>query len=397
MRIYFVAFCFAHLPAAPKQGTCQDPSTMESLPDELLLEILLQCQPHYTLDLSNLWTLQTHIYPHLTQHWLNKRTEKILVLSETGAKDTSIMFGSTGFHSTLSLSYKRIPVLVILSQVSHRFRRLALSHPIHASLGWHYMLRRPHQPQGASVFAEWLELHAPHIPNLTTSSIILDPELMRLDMLPRDVRALCRTTRRPELVHTLVMCMGWLTLGDHSLLKFLVHIFPNIKRLYINGRPSVGVLHGLDNRALKIMGQWNELTHLFVDGYGGGSFTMKGLSYILSPSLKSLSLGYVRHGIDFGVLADKCPNIETLCVTFSVLEPVMYMDNDCEVAALRRSMARECVPELQGRIAELKHLKCVWLYDSQGSEDVSGDTVREFQKETPSEILFVYNGVIDRL
>jgi hypothetical protein len=139
-----------------------------------------------------------------------------------------------------------------------------------------------------------------------------------------------------------------------------------------NGRPSVGVLHGLDNHALKIMGQWNELTHLFVDGYGGGSFTMKGLSYILSPSLKSLSLGYVRHGIDFGVLADKCPNIETLCVTFSVPEPVMYMDNDCKVAALRRSTARECVPKLQGRIAELKHLKYVWLYDSQGSTKFLG-------------------------
>jgi hypothetical protein len=154
-----------------------------------------------------------------------------------------------------------------------------------------------------------------------------------------------------------------------------------------NGRPFVGVLHGLDYRALKIMGQWTDLTHLFADGYGGGSFTMKGLSYKLTPTLKNLSLGYARQGIDFDVLADK-----TLCVAFSVLEPVMYMDNDCEVAALRRSMARECVPKLQGRIAELKHLKYVWLYDSQGSDDVSGATVRDFRKEFRSEVRLVYSG-----
>lgn len=272
---------------------------MQRLPDEILFQIILECQPHYHLETSELF-----LRPHSprTQVWINNNTKERLVLSSIKQENTLPIFNSNGYHQTLACSYKKVPILVIISQISYRFRQLAFSHPLYSSLNWHYLLKRPVISKGPAHYSKFLQ-NFDYIPSLSCKTILLDLDIFGLNIYVKDVKNICKTVKRPENVNALVLSFGWSSLGDYSLLAFLGKTFPNVKQVFLKGEPSDSVLYGFDNKSLKVMAKYfKNLTHLHLEGYGGSSFNFKYLCFLLkaNPLISHLSLGYVCNGINLG-------------------------------------------------------------------------------------------------
>jgi hypothetical protein len=163
---------------------------MNRLPDELLLKIITECQPHYYLDISNIFTQPTLPYPEATQVWLNNNGPTLTV-------STHNMFNSNRYHKTLVCSYKMMPILVIISQLSFRFRNLALAHPFYSSLNWHYFLKKPIIHKPANYFSKFLNQFV-RLPLHFSKTILLDFELFSIETNPNDIKAICQWFLMPN-------------------------------------------------------------------------------------------------------------------------------------------------------------------------------------------------------
>jgi hypothetical protein len=153
----------------------------------------------------------------------------------------------------------------------------------------------------------------------------------------------------PQEVETLIAQIGWFTLGEMSVIKYLCTQFPKLKRVYLQGRKSIGVLYGFGDEALELMAShFHELTHLFLDGFGRSSFTFDSLSMLCmaNPNLRVLSVGHVGYGIDLDRLAKAAPNLQVLTVQFKT-------SND----------RNSCLPSLTGSLSSFAHLEKVFFYD----------------------------------
>ncbi|TPX72314.1 hypothetical protein SpCBS45565_g00627 [Spizellomyces sp. 'palustris'] len=332
-----------------------------SLPDEIILQILLFLQPYYAIaeeiasstpwnegtctGSCELWRTVPGHSP-LTHNWKSVRRapgryHPVIVVNHVPGR------------------YCRRAAILDAGDVSRQWRRASYLHPFWTDLAWHRLLDMQLQPpvdyadrffksmaadmaRCARIRTVWLDLAS------WGCSISLSTLIHILEKIPR-----------PERVHTFVLEMDWATSGDDRLIRTLARRFKHLRRVHIGGRPSEDVFHGLSSAALKhLASHWQEgcLTHLSLAGYGpGGNFSWKAFSRLLGKqrNVRHLAIGYVRGGINFGELSELLPGLQELCINFTSRTD---MDNQtvqepsfCDlpnIGALKelRSLILQCLP-----------------------------------------------------
>lgn len=368
---------------------------MNKLPDEILLQVFIHCQPHFVLELDSLWLEPTHCTPD-SQTWTNSETGKSLILSD----DT--MWDAKGYHSTIKRSYFHYPILQVVSSVSRKWNRVAAMHPFYSTLSWHYLIPKPLKCKSAQFTSDWLKIaRSLDVVTRNSRTIHLDLDRFNLSILPEDLLYLFLKLQRPHIVATLVISTSWITIGDPCIIKFICTCFPNLTRLYLRGQPFPGILHGLDNKALLSFSKsLHGLTHLFLGGYGGGSFSFKGLSRLLvtNSSITTLSLGYVRNGIDLNKLGIILPHLHRLTIQFEtiVTAPDLLDEAMATLAMLSRApVVHECVPILIGNLKNLTNLGYLAFFEADGpSFGISRLVIEALLSVYIPETLTLNNGII---
>lgn len=329
--------------------------SLGSLPDELLQLILHFCQPTYIRHVLPLWECQSHRYNLIPQLWISSTAPPLALTSE--------MLYRNGFHSTFVRSYKSRPLLSILSQVSFRFRNLVYSH--------RHLLSNPSMilHQRLRIQSAKTPLSRPEfIPMSKVKSLVLDSPLSLSDF--KNIIGKIEIAS----VESLVLVQKWDLFGS-TLLKSIAS-FSNLKRIYLKGIPTPSAFFGLDRRALRTLAKLPNLTHVFLDGFGGGSFSFSALlDFLADKPIEALSLGYVRQGINLDQLAVCLPNLRGLTIQFNVIEPLTHLDETDTVMNFIRRSRRVCVPTLQGGLFGLSKLEWLNFFDSEGSEELSRDSM----------------------
>ncbi len=246
------------------------------LPEELWMQVFVYCQPaQAAVDLKALWR---NPWKHPS---VQAELGHGLVVKGNGSK----------YHGSVVLSRGGVPVLLVLSQACRRFRAILLAHPFYAMPRHHLLL-----PLDASSFKCLKAPLTDHfIPRHTTSWILDLSNFPYLYPKAGDFRRMASKISHPHALQTLVICTGWRTLGSHWLRELIAQLFPNLQRLYLKGLPEKGVLHGFDNKAVKILTRnLVRLTHLYLDGFiSPAGFDFRHLCALLrrNPSITCLLLG----------------------------------------------------------------------------------------------------------
>lgn len=291
---------------------------MDRLPVEILMNVLMFCQPHYQSDPELLWIWPVYMYES-KQNWFDPHQKECC---SDKLCHHSKYFAPGGYHITMHCCpVKRIPLLLIFGQVCRKFRTVCLLHPFWKTGSWHYLLPFQSIPRGPAYLENWIPMNS-HILQRNSRMIHLDLTRFQLDISLEKLRSLFAPIADPRQVHTLVLMIGWRTLGDPEVTKWMCNTYPNLQRLYLKGRQSRGVLQGFDNKTVKYMStKLSKLTHLFLDGFGGGGYSMRGLAHLLraNASLTHLSIGEIR-GVDLQTLNDAAPNLQVLTFCLEVID-----------------------------------------------------------------------------
>ncbi|KAI8901988.1 hypothetical protein BC833DRAFT_575308 [Globomyces pollinis-pini] len=221
--------------------------------------------------------------------------------------------------------------------------------------------------------------------------IVLDPILSNHDMICQDLCLLLDRVSNPEKVQAIVLVVGWLCLGDKTLLLKLTK-FKNISTLFLKGKPDPSVLYGFSNSSLKLMAKsFGNLTKLFLDGYGGNNFTWLALVRLLknNPKLECLSLNRVRNGINLTELMEICLNLKSLTIQFSIHIPInnnaRFMEGD-DMALLFHGLtnaSHQLIPELKGDLKSC-HLKEISFHNHMNSDRQSSEVIYRVLSSIPT-------------
>jgi hypothetical protein len=320
------------------------------LPHEILLHIFLELQPLYAPIIDDFWIQSTLSFP--TQKYYNPKSLQVVEFQDG--------MWSKRYHKTIHTSYKNQPVLLLLSHVCQQFRRVAHMHPLFSSLQLYRFLAKP---KATSICIRPIMQLSMWIRTMSTTvketrrlrSVVLDPIVGNQKMLAEDCVLILKKIANPDAVSDLVLMLGWLALGDKKLVEEMCR-FRNVQRLYLKGGVEDDVLHGFDNKALKLFSKsFTQLTHLFIEGYGSGSFSWNALRLLFkaNPNLEVLSLGYVRDGILLMELADLLPNLRVLSIQFF----------DIPSPSGSLFPMREVLPEIYGTLRDLPGLQSVYFHE----------------------------------
>jgi hypothetical protein len=342
------------------------------LPNEILLMIFVELQPIYTPIIDDFWTQSTLAFP--TQKYYNPKTLEIL--------DLQSGMWNKRYHKTVHTSYKNQPILLLLSHICQQFRRVAHMHPMFSSLQLYRFLAKP-KPTSICIrpimqLSMWIRTMSATVQETRRlRTVVLDPILGNQKMLAEDCVLILKKIANPDAVLDLVLMLGWLALGDKKLTQEICR-FRNVQRLYLKGGIEDDVLHGFDNKAVKLFSKsFTKLTHLFIDGFGRGSFSWNALKLLLkaNPNIKVLALGYVRDGILLDELAALVPNLRVLSIQF------------CDIVGHSSSLfpSREIVPDIQGTLHDLPWLESVHFHQPPLIEADTHEIVQRLIQGTPFE------------
>lgn len=311
---------------------------IDLIPNEILLMIFLKLQPfNFTVD-DGRWTRSTR-----HAHQYQKYHEGIITTRNS-------------------------PVLLVLARVSKKFRAVAFMHPLFTKMQFYRLYPNQIHWNLNEILnlSMWTQMIMKKWKHFHTNSIIIDhPHLTEMD-----VCTMLSKIAQPLKVRDIVLHLGWLCLGNPSLLQELKK-FKKVQRLYLGGKPDPSVLRGFDNSAIvQLSKSFDSLESLYIEGYGGGSFTWLALRKLLlrNPSIQVLSLGYVRNGLDLTELGKILPNLTTLTIHFSSNPAANLMQHDNDWPGYFATLARgientrnELVPEIKGSLAGSSSLKNVYF------------------------------------
>ena len=273
------------------------------LPDEIILYIMEKCQPGH-IEITNDW-----IEP-LDSIW------------------------HYGYQSSIELSYKIIPIIIVLGQVNKRWRGLSRLHSFWTVFRPIYLV--PRRLRYTQAQADAMQYYAEQTGFRNIRSIQLDFLSFQYASKPQQLIQLLKCIQHPERVESLVLSDQWLTMGDPLVWKVLFR-FKGLKRLFIKGKVHPGVFEGLDSKiVLKMAKVWSNLTHLYLDSYGSQKFSWRALKKLLmaNPSIECLNLGPVRMGIQFNDL-HVLPKLHTLCLRMHYCELQDYQGSLVDIPLKR--------------------------------------------------------------
>ncbi|KAI8921803.1 hypothetical protein BC831DRAFT_475235 [Entophlyctis helioformis] len=400
------------------------------LPDELLLQTLLYIQPNVPSQIDELWTQQTadplrlrHVWPaapapsrsasssslpsaaaastDAQQQQQQQQQQKQRMHTDSAAGPESAFCRTTGFHTAVGhVVGRRTPGLLVFGQVNRRFRRVSHMHPFWSDLAWHRLLPRqpggPGQTSPKQISAFFTAIAGEPARLFRIRRIILDLSLWHHSVDALVLTGIFKALPRPDRVDTIVLSMRWDTCGDLKLMRTIANKFGHCRRLFIQGGQSGvgGVLFGLDNRSLRFFTRsMSSLTHLFLDGFGGGSFSWTALNDLIknNAGITALSIGHVRNGVRLDMIARMLPHLRSLSIQFLVFEPSLgsffQPDSDLDAARmyyeyLNRSR-RQCMPQLYGDLSGFENLEHLAFHDFGGSREMSAPVIRRLLDSLP--------------
>ncbi|KAI8845404.1 hypothetical protein BC829DRAFT_491670 [Chytridium lagenaria] len=159
----------------------------------------------------------------------------------------------------------------------------------------------------------------------------------------------------PGSVEEICVEVSWTAMADHEVLKIITMKFWRLSRLHLMGPRGRGVLFGLGDDDIQVLARQTTptstttsfvkhsfkpqrksiqptrpilqsntlpppLTHLNLDGFGQGGFTWDSFRSLVCqlPHLHTVSLSDVNPGIDLTDLSTLCPNLHSLCISFTM-------------------------------------------------------------------------------
>jgi hypothetical protein len=210
--------------------------------------------------------------------------------------------------------------------------------------------------------------------------VYLCPSLSNHLLLAQDIIILLDRIVYTDSVKTVVLSMGWLALGNPQLLKKVIiailtqlATFNNVQMLFLKGNKENGVLHGLDNKAIRSL-PFHQLTHLFIDGYGSMTFSFKSFLSLLkrNPNLQVLALSKIRGPVHLDSIAKTCPLISCLTIHLLVTDCIFDEDHLEDVAFILRARRQQPLDlELRGDLSLFHKLKSICFIEEESSKDKS--------------------------
>ena len=315
---------------------------MDSVPNELLVQIFIILQPLNFIDTSQFFT-----HNHQTLGW------------KPVAKQSS-----RRYHSSVKTN-QNIPVLLILSQVNRRWRKLVFTlHPFWKQLSHFHFYRLPlpksNKLQHVINASLFLNNIWQNIPKMNITTVTLFPAIDNYYLKVQDLVCLLQKINDPLTVRKIYLICGWMALGDPLMIETLC-TFTQVKHLYLEGVVEDGVLRGFSNRSIKRFAKsFSKLTHLYLDGMGGTSFCFKTLLFLLkaNPDLEVLKLKNISGVVDFKLLHDACPRLKTLILELSLSRvPQFHSGLISNALFMRLQRQRTLMPSFAGRISNMLGLK----------------------------------------
>nr|KAJ3420334.1 hypothetical protein HK105_005799 [Polyrhizophydium stewartii] len=323
---------------------------------------------------------------------------------------------TTGLHRNIggAVASLRMPGLVAFGQASRQLRRVSLMHPFWTELAWHRLLPRRAAAAGEAmrdVTGFFVAMAAEPARLQRVSAVHLDLHRWNVVADGEALARIVRHIRRPERVHTVVLSMRWDACGSPDLIEAVAARCTQCRRLFIQGgghavvrgagrgpygahagavshAPNGGALYGLSSAAVRQLAEsMHHLTHLFIEGFGGASFSWRALLELLrgNPGITTLALGHVRDGVRLDVLSSTLPALEVLSVQFSIVLPPTVSTGHADLLPANHHEGvlfdhvlrsfRECVPSLFGEMAGFGALRVLAFHDSGDSEELSSQII----------------------
>jgi hypothetical protein len=335
---------------------------LTDLPIEILSMILLELQPNYTRIVDNFWFEESIQFPK--QRYYNPQKGVEVELTEKNV-------WKNGYHKTIHTTYKMRSILLLISHVCQKFRRVALMHPFFSSLQLYRFLSKPKKTdicvRPILQLSQWIKTISNSVEGTRRlRTVILDPIVGKQKILAQDCKLILRKILNPDDVQDLILMLGWLALGDPIMIQEISR-FNNVKRLYLKGEPD-DTFHGFDNQAIRIFSKsFTCLTHLFIEGYGRGSYSWKIFKRLLeaNPNIETLSIGFVRNEVELEDIGRVLPKLRVLTIQFD-----MYDFDSMQRFRSARSLTNRIVePILKGGVKDIPSLETVYLYTFTLTED----------------------------
>ncbi|ORY43271.1 hypothetical protein BCR33DRAFT_766523 [Rhizoclosmatium globosum] len=366
------------------------PSSITNLPPELLLQILLYLQPHYTptntaFNIPAGTRHQTFTLTHpsntsTTPHNYNPPPQPHLHPRPEKPRFHETIHTTKGTHHPTHT----IPVLLAFGAVSRVFRTASNLHPFWTLWRWHHLLPLPttgNTPLPRKFLARMRrdKARAGRIVKGFWFVFGKGGWSVGVEDLGRVVGAGRVGGGGVERVY---LDAGWDVVSDVGVLKVLSVLMGSgveglgggggggLKELSVIGRGGVGgsVLHGMTSASLRgFLGC--RLVRLRVTGYGVNSFSMKALGEVVEGCKERLRelcvVGGVRGGLDLSSLGRSVGNkLKVLSVGFSFVGMREAGDYDEEsVYGMAESQMVGWVPVVLGNLSAFTELESLSFSD----------------------------------
>lgn len=296
-----------------------------------------------------------------------------LVTADTEQDQDKGLWRDQTFNAVKLKHSRSIDALWIFSTVCSRFRRIALMHAVWSDLNWHLLLGSDRTRLYRRNVSEMFRLFAKEKARLRIRRIHLDLKAKSCIIDGDSLLSLLESIVEPERVEQIVISCEWLSLGDPKIINCISWLFPNCKRLFLQGGQSIhsGVFFGLNDNAVRCLARrMHKLTHLYLEGFGGGSYSWNAFADLLqsNPDIQQLAISNVVGGVDLDKIATHCKDLHSLSIQF-------YASNSGD----------ECSPKLHGGLSEFHQLQYLAFFDSNETTAMSSSVITRIINTLPKD------------
>ena len=353
---------------------------IENIPNELLVQIFKFIQPVFIPFIGEIFQQD---FP-FKERWMHQ---------------SSFALPGHKYHPTIS-SLRNRPALVRLGQVSRQFRRAVSLHPFWYSLSYHLLAPVPSPKQFAltsilqlSQFIQTISKSYGRLITKKVETLYFSCSSSQMNLLVQDLLTLCCLIKEPMAVKNIVLSLNWLTLCDKEFIEHLCR-YKNVEKLYLKGIPEENVITGFDNQSIKLFEKsFYHLTCLFLDGFGGRTFTWKRLQKLLiaNPTITELMLNKVRGVVDLMELSTSCPNLSKLTIHLKTEERYLSEEIDVlEALEIRRNMTLGLTFSGDFSSESFPNLLDLQFYEDDTTSWLSTPIIQNLLRSIPSK-RFVHN------